>query len=332
MGNKLYKEEHIQAIAAAIRAKIGGAATYTVAQMADAIASIKTAAILQKKTVTPNSTTQNVTADNGFDGLESVTVDPVPTQKKTATENGIVTPDSGKYLSEVEVNVPVPTPSYDTPSITVSSGGLITASANGKSNTQQLSTQAGKTVTPTKAQQQAVASGRYTTGIVLVDKIPDQYIIPSGSETKTQNGTYDVTSLAELVVNVSGGGGLPAGIAAFDFGKITVSTAFTTTRQTFNHKLGVIPDLMIVWAPSNIATTYSMLFAIRGTQVNWRGGNYSGHMAYHGNSTSTVTWTNANSTSYGISNMTATTFQLASASSSYYWRAGTYNYIAIKFS
>lgn len=29
----------------------------------------------------------------------------------------------------------------------------------------------------------------------------------SGSETKTQNGTYDVTNLAELVVNVSGGGG-----------------------------------------------------------------------------------------------------------------------------
>ena len=28
----------------------------------------------------------------------------------------------------------------------------------------------------------------------------------SGSETKTENGTYDVTNLAELVVNVSGGG------------------------------------------------------------------------------------------------------------------------------
>lgn len=28
-----------------------------------------------------------------------------------------------------------------------------------------------------------------------------------GSETKTQNGTYDVTKLASLVVNVSGGGG-----------------------------------------------------------------------------------------------------------------------------
>lgn len=131
--------------------------------------------------------------------------------------------------------------------------------------------------------------------------------------------------------NSGGGGGLPAGVSALDFGTITVSTDFTTSRQTFNHKLGVTPDIVMVWSPANVATTYSMLFAIRGTQLNWRGGNYSGHMAYHGNSTTSVSWTNANSTSYGVSNFTATTFQLASSSSSYYWRKGTYNYIAIKF-
>ena len=32
-------------------------------------------------------------------------------------------------------------------------------------------------------------------------------IVPSGSQTVTENGTYDVTALAEMVVNVSGGGG-----------------------------------------------------------------------------------------------------------------------------
>lgn len=96
--------------------------------------------------------------------------------------------------------------------------------------------------------------------------------------------------------------------------------------------LGVTPDLMIVYAPANIVTTYSMLASIRGGSAGfgWRSG-YTGHMAYHGNSTSTVTWTNSNSSTYGVSNMTATTFQLASASSFYYWRAGTYKYIAIKF-
>ena len=65
------------------------------------------------------------------------------------------------------------------PTITVSSGGLITAQASvgtagylaagsSKSKTQQLSTQAGKTVTPTNVEQIAVAAGKYVTGDVKV--------------------------------------------------------------------------------------------------------------------------------------------------------------------
>lgn len=37
--------------------------------------------------------------------------------------------------------------------------------------------------------------------------LTDTSVHPSGSQTYTANGTYDVTSLAEAVVNVSGGGG-----------------------------------------------------------------------------------------------------------------------------
>lgn len=64
-----------------------------------------------------------------------------------------------------------------TPTISVSSGGLITASATQsggiveggtKSSTKQLPTQAAKTVTPGTTNQTAVASGRYTTGAVTV--------------------------------------------------------------------------------------------------------------------------------------------------------------------
>lgn len=64
-----------------------------------------------------------------------------------------------------------------TPSITVSSAGLITASATQtagyvdagtKSATKQLATQAARTVTPGTARQTAVTSGRYTTGNVYV--------------------------------------------------------------------------------------------------------------------------------------------------------------------
>lgn len=64
-----------------------------------------------------------------------------------------------------------------TPSISVSSGGLITATATqsggivaagSESATQQLPTQEAKTVTPGTTTQTAVASGRYTTGAVQV--------------------------------------------------------------------------------------------------------------------------------------------------------------------
>lgn len=64
-----------------------------------------------------------------------------------------------------------------TPTISVSSGGLITASATQgggivadgtMSATQQLTTQGAKTVTPSTSTQTAVASGRYTTGTVQV--------------------------------------------------------------------------------------------------------------------------------------------------------------------
>lgn len=128
-----------------------------------------------------------------------------------------------------------------------------------------------------------------------------------------------------------GGGGLPEGIAAFDYGDVVISTAFTTSRKTFGHKLGAVPDLMIVYSPQNVAQTYSMLCSIRGSVFGWRSSAYDGHNCYHGTSTTTATWVNSNSTTYGISNMTDTSFDLASTSSSYYWRAGTYKYIAIKF-
>lgn len=64
-----------------------------------------------------------------------------------------------------------------TPTISVSAGGLITASTQqgkgyvpggSKSATQQLPTQGAKTVTPTTTEQIAVASGTYTTGDVKV--------------------------------------------------------------------------------------------------------------------------------------------------------------------
>ena len=76
MAKVLTDPQHYTAIANAIRAKTGGSETYTSAQMAGAIEAIQTGfgGKLQDKTVTPTSEQQTITADDGFDGLKSVTV------------------------------------------------------------------------------------------------------------------------------------------------------------------------------------------------------------------------------------------------------------------
>ena len=60
-----------------------------------------------------------------------------------------------------------------------------------------------KDVTPISTAQRVVADNGYD-GImqVTVGAIPSDYVIPSGSKTITKNGTSNVKSLSEVVVDV----------------------------------------------------------------------------------------------------------------------------------
>ncbi len=63
-------------------------------------------ALLQNKTVTAGTSNISVQADSGYDGLDTVTVQPTPTETGSATpttSSQTISPSSGKHLSSVTV-------------------------------------------------------------------------------------------------------------------------------------------------------------------------------------------------------------------------------------
>lgn len=190
---------------------------------------------LQSKNVATNG---SVVADGGYCGLDSVTVDvpATPTQEKTvdlamASGNQVISPDAGKNLSKVTVTKPS-TLVAENIKTGVSIGGVMgtletqkeeevgtaTITANGS---QTFSPTSGKvfskftttvnvqpklqtkSATPTKSQQIISSDSSYDgLSSVTVNAIPDDYIIPSGSQNITANGTYDITGKASVVVDV----------------------------------------------------------------------------------------------------------------------------------
>ena len=107
MDDYIISGAELTAIADAIRSKSGNTDSITPEDMPEEIMmlSVGSEPTLESIEVDPKTEIQTIKPSNGYQGLSQVTVNPIQTQEKITTTNGRVTPDDGKYLTAVTVNV-----------------------------------------------------------------------------------------------------------------------------------------------------------------------------------------------------------------------------------
>lgn len=170
-----------------------------------------------------------------------------------------------------------------------------------------------------------------------------------GSQTLSQNGTFDVTSLAQVVVSVAGGGG---GLE-YEEGTFTLSSDSNRPTVSFSNSHSKAPALIAfvdATNSSNTATNTNWLWAwvdyykLFGTHLYYSSSALryaSAFYTYRGSGTSSLTssgthcsYNSDTSSASGVSYprywATETEFHPYSNSTSRYWRAGrTYKWIAV---
>lgn len=186
-------------LANCVSSKSGESVPLTIDEMADAVLGIQTGGTPTLETITKSYTptesqqTETITASAGYDGIEEVDVT-VGAISSSYVGSGI-TRRSSTDLTASGATVTVPSGYYSAQaSKAVASGteGTPTATKGTVSN-HSIS------VTPSVTNSAGYITGSTKTGTAVTVSASE---LVSGSETKTENGTYDVTNLASLVVNI----------------------------------------------------------------------------------------------------------------------------------
>lgn len=148
----------------------------------------------QSKTVTPSTTSQTVQPDSGYDGLSSVTVNAMPsgsasTPATSITANPSISVSLGGLITATASASQSVTPTVSAGYVSTGTAGTVTVSG---SNTSQLTTQSAQTITPTTTNQ-TIASGQYLTGAQTI--LGDQNLL--AENIKKDVSIFGVTGTLE---------------------------------------------------------------------------------------------------------------------------------------
>lgn len=273
MADVFVDENSLKGIANAIRAKNGSSATYTPAEMVQAIQDLQipdvsdldaTAAdiLYPKKAFTADGETEGTIQTKSASDV-TVSGDTVsspagyyPNAVSKSVQSGSATTPATIIPANPTISVNnstglVTASVNETQAITPTiSEGYVSAGTSGHvrasgSATSQLPTQSAATITPTQSQQTAVVAGKFTTGDVVVDPIPSEYIVPTGTKqiSITQNGTTteDVSAYANAQITAN----VPNTYAAADEGKVVNNGALVAQGSDTVTQNGTVDTTLI---------------------------------------------------------------------------------------